>query len=143
MEVMTKPPLKIGVRQGGGPPPSSQWNVWIIDLAFDEAVKTVGEVGYAQEAMQIRELAMQETLEGCDTIDVKPVEDFFEVRDRGGPPGNANVRLFHGVDDAARAIIPLGVIKTQNDGKTPPGDLIRMRRRWRNSKKGDDGSVSP
>jgi hypothetical protein len=84
--------------------------------------------------MQIRELATQETPKHSDTIDVKPVDDFFEVRDRGGPPGNANVRLFCGVDDAARAIIPLGVIKKPNDGKTPPGDLIRMRRRWRNYK---------
>jgi hypothetical protein len=136
------PQLKIGVRQAGGPPPGYVWNVWIIDFVFDEAIKLLGETGYHHFALQVRELAMQESPSHSDTIDIKPIEDFYEIRDHGGPFGNANVRLFYGIDHAHRAIIPLGVIKKQNSGKTPQGDVIRMRRRWRNYKQGQYGRVS-
>lgn len=52
-----------------------------------------------------------------------------------------NIRVFFGVDSASRALIVLGVIKKQNNGPTPLGDKVRMRRRWRNYRAGEYGSL--
>ena len=34
-------PVKVGVKEGGGPPPGYQWNVDILDQAFEEAMDVV------------------------------------------------------------------------------------------------------
>ncbi|MEX0717448.1 MAG: hypothetical protein WD066_12715 [Planctomycetaceae bacterium] len=134
--------LKVGVREGGGPPPGYEWNVGLIDFVCAEAVDVVGQVGYDHLAMQVRELASQPVPSHSDTVDIRPIEDFFEIRDKGGVFGGANVRLFFGIDKATRAIVPLGVIKKQNDGQTPLGTKITMRRRWRKYRSGDYGKLS-
>lgn len=134
--------LNVGVKEGGGPHPGYQWNVFIIDFVFEETISLVGEDGYQHLAMQIKELAFQGDPTHSDTVDVKQIETFYEIRDKGGPFGGANVRCFFGVDNSARALIPLGTIKKQNNGMTPLGDKVRMRGRWRNYLRGDYGSVT-
>ena len=65
------------------------------------------------------------------TNDVRPIEGFHELRDKGGILGNLNVRVFFTLQKSESALVVLGVIKKQNDGPTPAGDKIRMRRRMR------------
>lgn len=55
--------------------------------------------------------------------------------------GRINVRVFFGIDHTARTLVVLGVIKKQNDGPTPIGDKVRMRRRWRKYLQGDYGHL--
>lgn len=59
------------------------------------------------------------------------VEDFYELRDKGGILGGLNVRVVFALDRGRRALLVLGAIKKQNDGPTPKGDKVRMRRRKR------------
>lgn len=134
--------LKVGVREGGGPPPGYEWSVGLIDFVCAEAVDVLGQAGYDHLAMQVNELAMHPDPSHSNTIDVRPIEDFFEIRDKGGVFGGANVRLFFAIDKEARAIIPLGTIKKQNSGPTPLGDKTTMRRRRRKYRNGDYGKLS-
>lgn len=137
---MTEPQqLKVGVRRGGGPPPGYEWSVGVVDFIFEEAIKTLRENGYMQLAQYVRELAMQPDPTHSATVDVRPIEDFFEIRDKGYPYGGANVRLFFTVDHQERIIVPLGVIKKQNDGPTPEPDKARMRLRLRRYRRGEFG----
>ena len=61
--------------------------------------------------------------------------------------GKINVRVFfaidkrklHGVDH--RAIVVLGTIKKESEGKTPEGDKIRIGRRLRKYLAGDYGPL--
>lgn len=128
-------PVKVGVRAGGGPPPGYLWNVEILDQAFDEAMSVVDydEDEYAHLAMQVRELATQAEPSISDTVDVRPIEDYFEIRDKGGVLGKKNVRVFFFVNKTLkdRAIVVLGTIKKENNGQTPVGVKITMRRRKR------------
>jgi hypothetical protein len=135
--------FKLGVKQGGGPPPGYQWSVSVIDFVFDEAIAALTEPGYCHMAMQVRELAAQNDPTHSDTVDVKSIESFFEIRDHGGPYGNNNVRAFFGVDKERRHLIFLGAIKKPNNGPTPQGDKITMRRRWRKYQNGDYGFPPP
>ncbi len=130
---MTDKPLKIGVLQGTEATQGIlyQWSVGVYDSAFDEILKIVGEAGYAHFAMQVKEIATLNDPSHSDTVDIRPLENIFEIRDHGGVVGNINVRVFFGIDKQRRTIIILGTIKKQNNGPTPQGDKVRMRRRWR------------
>ncbi len=130
--------LKIGVKQGGGRQPGYEWNVLILESAYRESRALLTHQAYQHIAMQVKELARQSDPTHSELIDVRPIEGegFHELRERGGPLGGLNVRLFYGSDDKQRAIIVLGVITKQNNGPTPLGDKFRMRRRWRNYRTG-------
>lgn len=65
------------------------------------------------------------------TASVRAIEDFHELRDKGGILGGMNVRVFFYLDKDHDAIVILGAIKKQNDGPTPVGDKKRMARRKR------------
>ncbi len=133
--------ISIGVTEGAGPPPHYQWSVWILNVAFDEAMGFLSPVQYEHMAIQFRELALQEDPTHSDTISVRSMspEDYDELRDKGGVLGKINTRVFFGVDKGSRAIVVLGSIKKQNDGATPKGDIIRIRRRWRMYRNGEYG----
>jgi mRNA-degrading endonuclease RelE of RelBE toxin-antitoxin system len=123
--------IKVGVKEGGGEPPGYKWNVEILDQAFEEAMGFLDEDQYAHLANQIRELARQDDPTHSDAIDIRPVEGFHEIRDKGGVLRKLNVRVFYAVHKPTRAIVVLGTIKKENNGPTPTGDRIRMRRRRR------------
>jgi hypothetical protein len=127
----TKKPIKIGVKQGDGPPLGYQWNVDVLDSAFKEAMNFVDEAQYHHLADQVRELARQSDPTHSDIVDVRPIEEFFEIRDKGGILGKINVRVFYFVDKPARKIVVIGAIKKENEGQTEPDVRIRMRRRMR------------
>ena len=135
--------LKVGVKEGGGVPPGYEWNVLIFDRAYNEAISFLDASQYRHMAMQVKELAMESEPTKSTTVDVRKIEEFYEIRDKGGPLGGLNVRVFFGVDGKKRSLVVLGAIKKQNDGPTPIGDKVRMRRRWRAYENGDVGSISP
>ena len=64
-----------------------------------------------------------------ETIDIRPVHEMFEIRDKGGVLRKINARVFYFVSQTERSIVILGAFHKQNDGPTPPGDLWRMRKR--------------
>ncbi len=68
----TPKPIKIGVKEGGGPPPGYEWNVEILDQAFEEAIEFLDEDQYDHMAEQVRQLARQpdpnpQRYRGCST----------------------------------------------------------------------------
>lgn len=126
--------------KGGGPPPGFAWNVKGLDLAEREARETLEPKHYRHIKFAFQELAREKTPSHTAVCDVKPIEDFFELRDCGGVLGNKNVRVFFGLDKDSSSIVILGTILKKNDGQTRQGDKIRMRRRWRKYKAGDFGT---
>jgi hypothetical protein len=124
-------PVKTGVKEGGGPPPGYQWNVDILDQAFDEAKAFLNEDQYDHLANQVRELALEDDPTHSDTVDVRPIDVFYEIRDKGGVLGKINARVFFFVHHGSRTIVVLGAIKKEKEGQTPVGDCCTMRRRRR------------
>jgi len=124
-------PVKIGVTEGGGPPPGYKWNVDLLDQSYSDARAFLNRSQYRHLSNQVRELAMEEEPSQSASIDVRPIEDFFEIRDKGGVLGRISVRVFFFICKRARTIVILGTIKKQNNGQTPVGDKATMRRRMR------------
>ena len=123
--------VKIGVHIGAGPPPGYQWNVEILDRCHDEAMGFLNADQYEHLARQVRELARQFDPSHSVEIDIRPVDDFYEIRDKGGILARLNVRVFYIIHKASRTLVVIGAIKKENDGPTPMGDKITMRRRRR------------
>ena len=123
--------LKVGVLAGEAPPRHYVWNVEYLSAARDEAMSILNEAQYHHIADQFKDLAEQAEPSRSETLSVAPVEDFHELRDKGGPLGKLNIRVFFAVDKQRRTIVALGVIKKESDGKTYIGDIVRMRRRKR------------
>jgi hypothetical protein len=129
--------VKVGVTQGGGPPPGYRWGVDILDEGFHEVMKFVNVCQYWHLALQFKELAREIDPSHPQTASVDAVEDFYELRDKGGVLRGMNVRIFFLLDKQKSSIVVLGGIKKQNDGPTPLGAKIRMRRRARKYRNGD------
>jgi hypothetical protein len=132
-----KKPIKTGILRGEGPPPGYVWNVLIFDLAFREAMSFLNDDQYQHIAMQFKELASENDPSHSCLADVKQIEDFLELRDKGGILGKINVRVYFGLEHNKKNLVVLGCIKKESEGKTPTGDKIRMQRRWRKYKSGE------
>jgi hypothetical protein len=135
-----KKQIRIGVKEGHGHP-EYQWSVGILDVAATEAGKILSESQYHHLAIQVQELARQGDPTHSPIVDVRAIEEFHELRDTGGVLGGLNVRVFFSDEAHERWIIILGVTKKQNNGPTPQGDKVRMRRRLRMFRKGQFGPL--
>lgn len=132
--------LKVGVRRGGGRPPKYLWNCLYLAIAREETAANLDEAQYHHLVEQFQELARHDDPSRSEVLSVDRIEDFFELRDKGGPLGRINVRVFYLIDKGKRAVVVLGFIKKQAEGKTPLGDIVRMRRRKRRYETGEFGA---
>src|SRR5690242_7171609 len=99
-----KQSIKIGVKRGGGPEPGYQWNVGMMDFVHDEVMSFLTPAQYQHIAMQVKELARENDPTHSVTASVLKIEDFYELRDKGGILGNKNVRIFFGIDKKTGSI---------------------------------------
>lgn len=134
---MERKPIKAGVKQGGGPPPGYLWNIDILDIAYEEAMSFLSAPQYGHLAEQMKDLAGQLDPSHSATQSVDQIENFLELRDKGGILGKLNVRIFFYLDKPKSSIVVLGTINKQNEGPTPLGDKKRMSRRLRKYLAGD------
>lgn len=68
--------LKIGVKEGGGPPPGYLWNALILDDAFREAMRMFGDAQYGHMALQVKQLASEQDPTHSLVLSVRKIEDF-------------------------------------------------------------------
>lgn len=124
-------PVKIGVLVGGGRPPGYCWNVMVLDVAHQEAAAIMDEEQHEHMREQVRELARQPDPTHSATVDVRPIDDFFEIRDKGGILRRLNIRVFFFVNRDKTEIVVLSVINKKNDGQTRKADRVRAKYRMR------------
>lgn len=133
----SKKPVKTGVRRAEGPPPGYKWSVDILESAFREVMAFLNRDQYQHLAMQVKDLATEDDPSHSLTCRVDQIEDFFELKDKGGILGKINVRVFFGLEHSQKRLVVLGCIKKETSGPTPTGDRVRMRRRWRKYRAGE------
>ncbi len=132
-------PIKVGVKTGT--PPGYEWNVGILDVAFEQAMDLLKDYQYDHMAEQVRDLASHNDPTHSDTLSLDVIEDFHELRDWGGVLGGLNVRVFYGVHKPTRSLLVLGIITKQNNGPTPLPNRVLMRNRWHKFNRGDYGPM--
>lgn len=86
-------PDGIWQKAGSGNPPAI-WNVSYISAARKEAEKLLTNAQYWHVADQIREIAACTEPSRCETVNVGTMESFFYLKEKGGPLGKTNLRVF-------------------------------------------------
>lgn len=135
-------PLKVGVQAGAGPVPGYLWSVHYLASARDEAMSFLNEVQYAHVADLVRALASESNPARPMTVTVEAVEDFYELKDKGGVLGKINLRVFFTVNQAEKVILILAAIKKEDDGKTPIWAKTKVRYRLRKFREGEFGRLT-
>ncbi len=124
-------PYKTGVQAGGGPEPGYLWTVLIDEHCHEEAIAFLNDEQYQHVALQVKELAKELNPRISQTIDIDQVDDFYEIRDKGGSLGKNNVRVYFHVDDARKRIVLLSTWNKKKEGATPDHIKLRVQRRMR------------
>lgn len=132
--------IKVGVKAGAGEPPYV-WSVLILDVAYEEAMSFLDEDQYSHLACEVQDMAREADPSHSAIASVDAIEDYHELRDKGGPLGKINVRVFFWLDTrkGSYAIVILGAKKKEAEGQTPVGWKLTMQRRLRKYRNGDYG----
>jgi hypothetical protein len=124
-------PIKGSSEVGEGESPGPLWNVDQLDEVLGEVMSFLTRGQYAHLSAQVRELARTDDPTHSETIDIRQVHNFCEIRDRGGILQKINARVFFFVDRPTRTILILGASNTNHDRETPIGTIRCMQRRMR------------
>jgi len=136
--VVTKREVKVGVHRGGGPEPGYLWSVKYLTIAENEARRILQhQHQYDHVVDQIRDLARHTDPTHPSTQNVEKFADFFELKEKGGPLGRINLRVFFIVQQEQREIVLLGHYKKEVDGATPRAVVRKISRRARKYYRGD------
>ena len=131
--------LKKGLNAGGGRPPGYLWSVHYLSVARAEAMDFLNDEQYAHVTDLLRTLASEVDPTHALMVTVQGVEDFYELKDKGGLLGKINLRVFFTVLFKEKAIVVVGAIKKEAEGQTPVWAKSRIRFRLRRFKGGDFG----
>lgn len=135
-------PLKAGLKAGGGPLPGYCWNVAYLSVAREEAMRFLNEEQYAHAVDLVRALASEPDPTHPSTVTVETIEEFFELKDKGGVLGKINLRVYFIIDRSEKLIVILDAIKKEADGQTPTWVKIRVRNRVRRFRAGEFGRLA-
>jgi hypothetical protein len=134
-------PLKVGVKLGTGVPPGYLWTVGYLSVASGEASKFLNAEQHAHAIDLVRSLASEEHPTHPKTVDVDAVEDFYELKDKGGILGKINLRIYFIIEPSTRQIIILSAFNKKIEDQMPGWLKIRVKNRLRRFRNGEFGSL--
>jgi len=100
-------------------------------LAAEEARGFLSKVQYATLVDDVKRLSDWPNGPGLKTLDIVLIDDFFELRDKGGIYGKINVRVYFGILKKKRLVFILGAYKKEPEGQTPRYIVLKMKNRLR------------
>lgn len=110
---------------------TTTWRLAYLDVAAKEAKEFLNEEQYAHAVQQFVGLAEELDPRRPATVDVERIEDYWELRDKGGVLGKINLRIYFTIIDTTRTIVVLGCWKKEAEGKVPAFIRARIRSRLR------------
>ena len=114
--------VKVGVQQGGGPRQVIAGRGCSSPLAKRKRRVPSNKAQIQHTVMQVKELCREADPTHPKTVSVDTIEDFHELRDKGGILGGINLRVFFFLDKVRGAeIVVLGAIRKRNNGQPPGG----------------------
>ena len=114
---------------------TQSWRLRYLDAAVKEGRKILDDIQYAYAVEAFDEIAFARNPKSPETHDVRPIFEFFELRDKGGHLGNINLRCYFSVQEEERQIVVLSVYKKEDEGQAPNRIVRRARNRLRHVKR--------
>lgn len=121
--------MKIKHRQ---PMTGAHWNLSYLEVSQQEGRDFLNDDQYENVVDQFEVLAQEHDPTHSTTADIEPIDEFYELRDKGGILGKINLRVYFAVWPRFKTLVVLGAIKKEAEGQCPPHVVIRMRHRKRN-----------
>lgn len=116
------------------PPDEVVWKVGYLGVANKDAEKLFEPSQRDHLRQQITDLAGHQNPRISQQQDVVPIDQFYELRDKGGVLGRISARVFFGVFDEESLLVILGCHKKENEGSTPNHIVVKMRNRLRQAR---------
>lgn len=110
---------------------AAAWKLGYLEAAQREGREFLTPEQYAHVVQQFESLATEDDPRFSKTQDVRSIEDFFELRDKGGILGKLNVRVYFAIFGDRRLILALACYKKEREGQTPTHIRVRVRNRLR------------
>lgn len=125
--------MKVVTRKAKGNPSSKapQWKLAYLKVVEKEARKLLTDEQYAHVIGLFEELAYESDPTKSQTQDIEKVEDFYELKEKGGILGNINLRVYFAVFEGSKVILALRAYEKQEEGQTPAHVKICVRNRLR------------
>ena len=105
---MAKKQIKVGVNEGGGPPPGYLWSVLFLTVAEREAKSDLTLPEYLHVVDHIKALASEKNPTKPVTVSSDDLDGVFELRIKGGPLAKKNMRVFYSVEPEPLIILIVG-----------------------------------
>src|SRR5437870_6178531 len=106
-----------------------KWTPAYLKQSCKEAKAFLTDQQYEYAVEQVLLLCEESDPSHSVLLDVEPIDEFHELRDKGGVLGKINLRVYFWIDTRHRMIVVLGVYKKEQEGKTPVRIVKRMK--WR------------
>jgi len=111
------------------------WGLGYLDVAEKDARRYLNDDQYAHVVELFDQLACEQNPRLSDTQDIRPIDQFFELRDKGGILGKINLRVYFAVFDEEKLLVALGCRKKEEEHQVPAFVVVKMRNRFRVAKR--------
>jgi hypothetical protein len=111
-----------------------QWELGYLETAEEEAKSFLTKEQYAHAVQLFEDLAYEANPTKSKTQDVRDIDEFYELRDKGGVLGKINLRIYFTIFQKRKLILVLVAYKKEDDGQVPRHIKIRVRNRLRRAK---------
>ena len=113
-----------------------KWELGYLEVTVKEGKKLLTEAQYAHVVQLFEELAYESDPTKSKTQDVRNIQEFYELRDKGGVLGNINLRVYFSIltEKKRNMILVLAVDKKEDEAQAPQHIITRVRHRLRIAK---------
>ncbi|MGD2095264.1 MAG: hypothetical protein PVH77_09690 [Phycisphaerales bacterium] len=108
-----------------------KWKLGYLEVAGKEGRKLLSKEQYAHAVQLVEDLAYEDNPTKSETQDVRDIDEFYELRDKGGILGRINLRIYFTLFEKRKLIFVLMTYKKEDDGQVPRHVVIRVRNRLR------------
>ena len=120
---------RVWAQTGTGEPPLLWWlKYW--PAAYPEA-KFLTPPQYWHMADQLLEVCRTPDPCTCPTVEISKIRDFWELKDKGGPLGRINLRVFFLPDAETKSVVVFGIHKKEDEDQLRTSVIVRIERRIR------------
>jgi hypothetical protein len=104
----------------------SKWTVVVLEVARKEGHKILSDLQYDHVVEILKRLADFGNAEETADLDIEPISSFYELKEKGGPLGRINLRVYFGAIPERREIVIAKAYKKEEMGALPPHVIISV-----------------
>jgi hypothetical protein len=116
---------------------STYFTVKVLAMAKKEGREFLRPAQYLHVTDIIKRLAYFNRPEEMSDMRIEKVVDFYELKEKGGPLGKINLRIFFGVFADTREIVVVKVYKKEQEHRTPRHIVLNVQSRLRKYRNGE------